>query len=183
MFERRRAHKRLEAVAPLGASTPDGALARVSGVVRMLDMKLLAPTTGRPCVAFAVRVHEPGRHEPGGFDQRKPTDYVELVPFAIPHALGDVRVDSQFAELVLPEQRTARISERHWADFCDQRALSPRSTGVERMLEAGAPVTVLGTVTWRAGRPGAETGFREAATRPCIVGDFDHPLLIFDEEI
>jgi hypothetical protein len=85
MFERRRAKKRIENEPALVADTPDGTLVHVTGVVRSLEMVLRSPTTNRAVVAFSVRVVEPSRHEPGGFDANVPFDCVELVPFA-PHA-------------------------------------------------------------------------------------------------
>ena len=184
MFERRRARKRMKEAESLSASTPDGTLVRVTGTVRKLDMHLLAPTTGRPCVAFSIRVYEPSQHEPGGMGQSAPFDYVELVPFAIENEeLGRVVIDSQFADLLVPEHRAERLSDQHWTDFCDARALSPSSTGTERPIMNGDIVTVLGTSARRATPPGKEAGFRESPTQLCLVGDFDHPLLIIDEAI
>jgi hypothetical protein len=90
MFERRRAKKRIAAAEALTAATLDGELAHVSGVVRALEMTMFAPTTGRVCVAFACRVFEPSRAEPGGFEPNKPFDCVELVPFAIECELGSL---------------------------------------------------------------------------------------------
>jgi hypothetical protein len=183
MFARRRAKKRIADEPELVAETPDGCVVHVTGVVRSLEIVLRSPTTGRAVVAYAVRVSEPSRHEPGGFDQNVPFDCVELVPFAIEHAtLGRVVIDSQFADLVLPEHRVERMHDRYWTDFCDERRLSPSSGGVERPLLAGANATVLGTLQRRSTKPGGDAGFRDAPSQLCLVGDFDHPLLILDED-
>jgi hypothetical protein len=183
MFERRRAKKRIAREAELVAETPDGCSVHVTGVVRTLEMVLRSPTTGRSVVAYSVRVSEPSRYEPGGFEQNVPFDCVELVPFVIEHAtLGRVVIDSQFADLVLPEHRIEKLHDRSWTDFCDERRLSPLSGGVERPLLAGATATILGTLQRRATRPGGDAGFRDAPAQLCLVGDFDHPLLILDED-
>lgn len=183
MFERRRAKHRIAESDALAADTPDGALAHATGVIRALDMVLRSPTTNRAVVAYSVRVTEPSRHEPGGIDRSAPFDSVELVPFVLEHAtLGRILIDSQFAELVIPEHRVEAMHDRAWTDFCDERRLSPASSGVERPLIAGAPITVLGTVARRPGKPATEAGFRDAPARLCLIGDFDHPLVIVDED-
>lgn len=181
MFERRRAKKRIAAEEVLTAATPDGELAHVNGVVRALERTMHAPTTGRVCVAFACRVYEPSRAEPGSFEPNKPFDCVELVPFAIECELGRVIVDSQFAELVVPEHRASLMHDVHWTDFCDARVLSPASVGVESPVMVGDIVTVLGTTMRRTAVPGREADFRESPTQLCLVGDFDHPLLILSD--
>lgn len=183
MFERRRARKRIVAEPALAADTADGCLVHVTGIVRHLEMVLRSPTTGRAVVAYSVRVHEPSRHEPGGFEPNAPFDCVELVPFAVENeVLGRVVIDSQFAELVLPEHRAEKLHDRYWTDFCDERRLSPSSTGIERPLLAGANATVLGTLQRRVAKPGGDAGFRDAPAQLALVGDFDHPLLILDED-
>jgi hypothetical protein len=96
--------------------------------------------------------------------------------------LGRIVIDSQFADLVLPEHRVEQLHDRAWTDFCDARQLSPASGGSERPLIAGAKATVLGTLQRRATKPGGDAGFRDLPTQLCLVGDFDHPLLILDED-
>ena len=181
-FAKRRARKRVAKLAELTAATPDGDMARVTGVVRLVERELRSPATGTPCVAFAIRVYEPKVGDPGGFEPNQPFDCVELVPFAIECALGKVLVESQFAELVIPEQPRAQgMHDEYWTDFCDARALSPVSTGVESFVKPGDTITVAGTIARRTTTPGAEAGFRESPTQLCLIGDFDHPLLVLAE--
>jgi hypothetical protein len=182
LFEARRARKRIEQLAELTAATPDGTRARASGTVRLLERELHAPASGTPCVAFVVRVIEPRGHDPGRFEPNKPFDCVELVPFAIECTVGRVIVDSAFAELVLDEQpRVKRMHDVHWTDFVDARKLSPAAIGLERFVKAGDSITVGGTLARRTALPGAEMGFRESPSQLCLIGDFDHPLLVYQQ--
>lgn len=182
MFERRRARKQLEAAAPLAEDTPDGVLARVTGVVRAVEWTLKAPLSGRTCVAFAVRVTEPNGHDGGSFSNAAEFDCVDLVPFAIEAAGHKIIIDSEFADIVMPAHQLASVDDAAWTDFCDARRLSPVSAGVETPLIVGTTVTVVGTTLRRMTAPGRDIGYRESPSQLCLVGDFDHPLLIIDDD-
>lgn len=182
----------------LTAATRDGVRARVTGIVRALERTLHAPATGRACVAFSVRVTEPSRQVPNNFFDRvlavfhprnpkiawgdDELTYVELAPFVIDDAqLGKVVIDSNFGELVGFEMvRPAKLHDRYWTDFVDDRGISPVATGIEAAVLEGATITVVGAVARRQAPPGAEAGYREAPTELCLVGDFDRPLLLAD---
>ena len=176
-----RMRRRLARAPVLSVQTVDGTLVKVTGRVRALDGKMLAaPTTGTPCVAFAIRVFEPSRGEPGGFEPNKPFECVELVPFAIEcEGLGMVVVDCPFAVLDgFHVHRGKQMHDVHWTDFVDARGLSPSSVGAESAVETGATITVVGTSLRRRTAPGREAGFRDASTELCLVGDFDHPVVL-----
>lgn len=162
----------------LTATTADGVLAQVTGIVRRADREMRAPMSARPCVAFAVRVTEPHHHEPGSWSAPEPYDCVELVPFEIECDAGRVLIVSDFAELDLPIMPTGRPDDETWTAFCDHRRLSPVSHGEERLLPIGARVTVIGTTERAIIAPGREAGFRDAETQLRLVGDFDHPIVI-----
>ncbi len=178
MFDKWRLERRIEGFAELAASTLDGARARVTGIVHRLDRDLQAPRSGRACVGYAVRVHEPGSHEPGGFDPNTPYVVVDLVPFAIECAAGKVIIESEFADVALPFGEGEPFDDDAWTAFCDRRRLSPVTRGIESVVVPGMRLTICGTTMRRPIAPGAETGFRDGATEVCLVGDFDHPLLI-----
>lgn len=149
--------------------------------MRVTDRVLHAPASGRPCVAFAVRIFEPSRHEPGGLDGTAPFDYVELCPFALECELGTIRVDSQFAELHVPHDRIGddRIDRQRWLAFCEDKHASPASHGAEALILPGERVTLAGIVQRRQDRPGpGELAYRDGAAALWLVGDFDGPLLI-----
>lgn len=178
-FRPRRLRKRISATPELTASTPDGRPARVTGVVRLLEQELRGPATGRPCVAFAVRVHEPKLREPMGFEPNTPFDCVELVPFVIESKIGRIVVDSQFAEFLdLAEVYLEKTHDVYWTEFVDRRALSPTSTGAETLVVEGETITIVGTSLRRQSVPGKESGFRESPVQLCLIGDFDHPVLL-----
>jgi hypothetical protein len=75
------------------------------------------------------------------------------------------------------------MHDEHWTEFCDVRALSPSSVGIERVVVDGMRVAVVGTTVWRQVAPGRESGFREMATEVCLVGDFDHPVVVIAVDV
>ena len=181
---------------PLTATTPDGARALVTGTVKPLERTLHAPATGRPCVAFSVLVTSPSESGvPNNLFDRvlaifaprpkmswneDPLVYVELVPFVIENAqLGSVVIDCQFADVRGFERvQPKKLHDRYWTDFVDDRQISPVATGIEQAVLAGDTISVVGTVTRRQATPGAEAHYREAPAELCLVGDFDHPLVL-----
>jgi len=152
MTERRRALERIAGSVPLTADTPDGAVVQLRGVVVQLDMYLRGPTTGRACVAYGVRVHDPAR------------DIVDFVPFAVDCAIGRIHIAGDAAELVLPDQRVEHVHAASWAAFRSERALPQTATGVERIVVAGDRVHVRGVRRGRA-----------------LVSEVGEPLLVVDD--
>ena len=50
-------------------------------------------------------------------------------------------------------------------------------------MRHGMTATVAGIAERRVATPGTEWGFRDGATAWALVGDFDRPLLIIDEDV
>ena len=179
VFGKSHLRKRFETYRELTASTADGAPARVSGIVRKAERVLAAPRSGTACVAYSVRVREPVGPESA---QNSSEPYVDLVPFVVECALGRIAIESQFGELAITGAEVANVNDDTWTAFVDARRLSPIATGTEAMVCVGDRVTVAGTTMKRPTQPGRESGFRDELTEVCLVGDFDHPLLIARDE-
>jgi hypothetical protein len=168
-------HRRVAKLAPLTPDAADGEARRITGTVRLLDDLLRAPYSGRVCVAYGIRLFgRVGTAEPGGAGGSGPFETVELRKFAI----GETRIDSQFALIDLPYERVHGAPSAAWDAFCDERHVSTTSRADEAVVQPGAEIMLAGIVERRVTTPRAESGYRDGDYELWLVGDFDRPLLI-----
>jgi hypothetical protein len=176
MFERFKQRRHLAHAPPLTADAAEGSEAKLVGIVHALPKTLVAPATGQQAVAFRLRVMDRNL-EPGAGPQGAPFDTTDACAFVVhDDRLGDVAVDSQFAELVLPV-RPVRETHAGWQQWKDDRGIAFQHVPEQAAIVPGDRVVVVGTVARRTGGPEA-AALRDAPSALCLVGDFDHPLLI-----
>jgi len=186
VLERRRARKELRSRPVLGAETDEGAVVRVTGVVRETDETLVAPISGRRCVVYRSRVMSAG-----GFVRRafRPRESFAMVPFTLERD-GDgvaVAIEGRHAlldlpNLKLPAPKTADLRGRR-ASFLALHALKASAGGTfeEVVVEAGMRVTIAGLMMkdLTEAPPEGEAGYREDAPSTLrLAGDLAHPLVI-----
>jgi hypothetical protein len=181
-LERRQARDALRAIALLTPTTAEGVIARVTGTVAVLDGRtLVAPLTGRPCVAHRSRVAPRGALPSGGVLER-----VELCPFTID---GVVAVESVNTQLDLPRSRLTPSPQQR-----DRYDAFLAVTGLQRhdpefgkygpefeevIVVPGMRITVAGLVTHEIPPIASELGFRDLPpARVRLVGDAEHPIVI-----
>jgi len=172
-------HRRVHRATALAPDAPEGELRRVTGAIHTFDGFLRAPRSGRVCVAFSIHITEPARPQGAYASGSARITSVETRKFAVEFDGGFVFVDSQFAELDLPYERfdDPSADNEAWASFCDQRRVSPISTGSEAIVRPGDVVSIAGIVERRVAAPDL-TGYRDGDSQLWLVGDFDRPLLV-----
>jgi hypothetical protein len=181
-LERYRARRQLNETPPLEATTPEGTSARVTGTVRALDEKLVAPLCGRECVVFRARVQTHG----SGPTTREET--FAIVTFAVDRDDGErVVIDADAAVLAIKPatepRRTLAIHmrRRHFA-LMHGIALDESTRFSEVLVEPGSRVSITGLVMKEpatAPEIGGERGFRDApAPMLRLAGNTAHPLVI-----
>jgi len=143
-------------VTPIAELTGD-VLACVVGRVELDGDPILAPISGRVCVAYDNTVTT--QDGPGLFT----TTRVErrMVPFYVVDRTGRVRVLAPSAALCNPP--ASRSLNRH----------------VERVIEPGMQIRIVGSVILDpAYALAAERGYRDGAVRATLTGSSKYPLLI-----
>jgi hypothetical protein len=187
ILERRRARKELRSRPVLGAETDEGAVVRVTGVVRVAEETLVAPISARACVVYRSRVLSIG----GFWVHRafKPRESLLMVPFVLERD-GDnaaIAIEGRTALLDLPNTklpppRTSDERERRGA-FLTLHGLKASEGGTfeEVVVEPGMRVTIAGLMMKDivATPPEGEAGYREDAPASLrLAGDIAHPLVI-----
>ena len=160
-----------------------------AGIVRLLDEALVAPLSGRTCVAYRSRVW-PGWHTGAPFS----AETMQLRPFALDLGDEEIIVAGDHAIFgLLPLELAPRNPERE-ASFVARHALAvqhglfgrsaSRARFAEVALEPGAQVAVGGTlVLVPRDEPPTDTerGFREPPPpSQRIVGSRARPLVFVD---
>ncbi len=181
LHERWSARWRLRHHGVLDGDAREGDLVYVAGVVRPLDETLIAPLSGRPCVAYRSRVTASARSHVG-----KTGETMQLRPFAVEDADGErIVVDGDRAIFGLPAQKLVPSYERQ-ASFLARHALAKgRARFSEVLIELGANVLVGGTLVFvpREEPPTGELGFRDPPPPdPQLVGNRESPLVIVSQE-
>lgn len=147
------------------------------GVVAALDETLVAPLSGRPCVAYRARVW--ARSLGGG--ARGFGETVQVRPFLLD--LGDEEIVIAGDDAVYGLPRTPLPPgdvERRWS-FAARHALGhERARFTEIAIEVGARIQVAGTLVLvpRDEPPHDERGFRDPPSMSQqIHGSGEHPLV------
>jgi len=156
----------------------EGALVKVSGIVQPLDDILVAPLSGRPCVAYRSRVWGATRILP-----EAAAETMQLRPFAIDRGPAEpVIVDGDRAVFSLPYVAlTADDRERELSFLARHGMQRQRARFSEVALEVGARITIAGTLVLSPvdEPPVDELGFRDLP--PPVLqlgGSRDRPLVI-----
>ena len=192
---RKRAAKRAKmAAAP--TEFEDNAIVTFTGTVKQLAEPLVAPLSGRACVAYraAARSYTArrgegailrgmvlGRAARGGMVIDRELELTEMVPFVLVTKTGDVIVDGTTCELLLPAEPVIPRKLEREQQFLEDIGLdtSIQNAGFdESRVEVGAKIKVHGVSRSELVVHGGETGFREAPTQIRLTGDDAHPLTI-----
>ena len=171
--DRRAARKRLAAAPDLDEASADGALVKVTGIVRMREHgeRFISPLSESRCVILRTRVLV--RH---GRDPRaKLVEDFKIMPFMIEDSEGKLLVDAEHALLDLaPVKEPRNVGPRKsqlLVELGHDSANSEASAFEETLVEVGTTVTIAGTLAKQAG-----TDLR-------IVGTKDQPLAVRLERV
>jgi len=187
LHERWQSRWRLRGHAELDDRARDGDLVHVTGVVRLLEETLVAPLSGRACVAYRSRVssstpaHATTATNVSATAGRGET--TQLRPFVLDlGSAGTVVVDGEHALFGLPPQKLVPRQPEREASFLARHALGQgRANFSEVALQIGARVTVGGTLMLvpREVPPTIELGFRDPIPPAReIIGSRERPLVI-----
>ncbi len=168
----------------------DNALVTFVGTVKAIGEPLIAPLSGKPCVAYrAVARTYALRSGPsmlsravGGSSRKLDQEVidVEMTPFVLATKSGDVLVEGTTCELLLPMLPLIPRKLELEQSFLDRAGLDThaRNAGFnECRVEMAAKIKVHGVSRSELATAG-ETGFREAPTQIRISGDDAHSLTI-----
>jgi hypothetical protein len=187
----RRSHGRAAKRAMIAAAPTefeDNALVTFTGTVKLVvGEQLVAPLSGKRCVAYraeastsrSLRVRQmSGRGDHVGGQH---VVEIRLVPFVLATESGDVIVDAETCELLVPVLPLIPRKLAREQRFIDRSGLATplRMAFFEELrIELGAKIKVHGVSRSEGVATGGETGFREAPTRILLTGDDAHPLTI-----
>lgn len=177
MTDRLRTRWHLRYHAPLDEDACEGDLVYVSGTVGALDETLVAPLTGRSCVAYRSRA----RGLAGVWQET-----TQLRAFTIERDDGEgtIVAFSEVADLRVPAQRLVPRDPVRIRSFLARHALANASVS-EVLVELGARVYVGGTLVLvpHDAPPTGELGFRDPSPPdPHLAGNRDAPLVIMMRE-
>jgi hypothetical protein len=169
----------------LAATSPEGGVVRVTGIVQVLDETLEAPLSGRTCVVVRSRV----RANRNMTDQARPAkETIAMVTFVIDRgAEGRLVIEGKHVLLDLPPLKLRRtdIEKARRERILLQHGFTLRDLGrahfEETVVEPGARVSVAGLMM--KDLPTApvadERGFRdEMPPNLRLAGNVEHPLVI-----
>jgi hypothetical protein len=175
MTDRLRTRWHLRYHDPLDDDAAEGDLVYVSGTVCALDETLVAPLTGRTCVAYRSRAR-------ANITMGVSHETMQVRPFAIERDDGEgtIVAFSEVADLRVPSQRLVPRNPSRVASFLARHALS-NAVVSELLVELGARVYVGGTLVLVPPDepPTGERGFRDPPPPdPYLAGNRDVPLVI-----
>jgi hypothetical protein len=170
------------------ATFEDNSAVTFIGTVKVVGEPLIAPLSGKPCVAFRVRArsYRPAAISVGvasssfrEIDQQQ--FVVEMMPFTLVTQHGEIAVDGEICELLIRGGAVIPRSVEREQDLLDQLQILARAADAgfdEACVEPGAQIKVHGLACRELSDRGGETGFREAPTQIRITGDDAHPIRI-----
>jgi hypothetical protein len=161
----------------------DNALVTLSGTAKLIGEPLIAPLSGRPCVAFraTARTYKTSSRPTKMAAPDQEVSEIVMTPFVLVTPQGDVLVDGDHCEMPI---RGAPVIPRRLdreRAFMIRMALTglPQTSGFDEVvIEPGAHILVHGIARTELATSGGETGFRDAPTRIRLSGDAAHPLTI-----
>ncbi len=158
----------------------EGAAYAVTGTIRPLASAVVAPLTGRACVAFVAHARVWSRLDLAGV--LVDDAYAHgLAPFVLESAEGDLVIDSASFAIDLPARgvygyppvrqhaflRARRLERYLRSTFCD-----------EVIVNAGDRVSVRGVIARERDPDASEHGYRDTPVRLHLAGYPDRPLRI-----
>ncbi|MEJ7603242.1 MAG: hypothetical protein WKG01_35470 [Kofleriaceae bacterium] len=154
----------------------EGSPVRVTGVVQSLDDLLIAPLSGKPCVAYRSRVWAALRHAASA-------ETMQLRPFVLDCGNADsVIVDGDHAVFSLPYVALVDADRDREHSFLARHGLQrQRARFSEVALEIGMTVTIAGTLVLSPvdEPPVDELGFRDLPPPMLqLGGSRERPLVI-----
>ena len=167
----------------LDAGAHEGDLVRVTGIVRPLDEMLVAPLSGRQCIAYRARASGATRIRGKQYSSGWQTT-MQVRPFVVERdgGAGDIIVVGDHVMFgVHPESLRPRNPDREAAFMVRHAIQAGRVRLVEVVVEVGAHVSVGGTLVLvpRDEPPTGERGFRDLpATDQQLAGNRETPLVI-----
>jgi hypothetical protein len=184
---RRRAALRAK-IAAAPSEFEDNAIVTFAGIVKAVGEPLIAPLSGKPCVAYRAAARTYALRSSGAvmlarsFGRKLEQEVidVEMTPFVLETKSGDVLVEGTTCELLLPMLPLIPRKLELEQSFLDRAGLDvhARNAGFDECrVEVGAKIKVHGVSRSELATTG-ETGFREAPTQIQISGDAAHPLTI-----
>lgn len=184
---RRRAVLRAK-IAAAPSEFEDNAIVTFAGIVKAVGDPLIAPLSGKPCVAYRAVARAYSLRSSGAVMvarsfgrqlEQKVVD-VEMILFVLATESGDVIVEGETCELLLPMLPLIPRKLELEQSFLDRAGIDvhARYAGFDECrVEVGAKIKVHGVSRSELAAAG-ETGFREAPTQIRISGDAAHPLTI-----
>lgn len=174
---RRSARKLLSDASWLDDDSADGAIVKVTGVVKMREHgeRFVSPLSETRCVILRLRVLV--RH--GVNPRAKLVEDVKIMPFVVEDQDGKVLVDAEHAVLDIPPVKVSQATAgprkgQVLADLGHESANSKASEVEETVVEVGATITVAGTLAKTAG---------EGEASPRIVGTKERPIAVRVERV
>ena len=177
------------------ANIPEGALARVTGRVRIFGQPRVAPLSGRPCAFYRVRVLEKRTSEKGTH-WRTIVDETAGSDFLVVDDSGKALIRyERSARFVVVKDVNLRSGTFHdptptMNRFLEQRGHSGKGWILnkeiryhEGVLEPGETVTIAGRATWEPDpepEPGADSGYRTAPQRLVVKADQEFGMIVTD---
>jgi hypothetical protein len=158
----------------------DNALVTFTGIVKLVGEPLIAPLSGKPCVAYRSTARTYRRAGRRRLADRELVD-VKMVEFVLVTKSGEVLVDGvELHVLAAPEPLIPRKLELEQR-FLDRAQVDARAGDAgfdEIRIEPGAKISVHGVARKELVDGGVETDYREVPMRVRITGEADHPLTI-----
>ncbi|MBA3818800.1 MAG: hypothetical protein H0X17_07905 [Deltaproteobacteria bacterium] len=180
LHDRWRARWQLRHHRELDASAREGDLVQVTGYVRGLDETLVAPLSGRACVAYRSRVRITLRQHKD--DRGGSGETMQIRPFVIDRAGADpVVVDSEHVMFGLPPVRLVPRNPEREDSFLARHAIDGTARFSEVALLVGMQVRIGGTLMFvpRERPAPGELGFRDPPPPvPQLTASRHAPLLI-----
>jgi hypothetical protein len=185
----RRHAARRAAIAAAPSEFEDNAIVTFVGTVKLAGEPLIAPLSGKPCVAYravarAYSLRSAGAVMMLGRSLGRQLEHevvdVEMISFVLATESGDVIVEGETCELLLPMLPLIPRKLELEQSFLDRAGLDvhARYAGFDECrVEVGTKIKVHGVSRSELATAG-ETGFREAPTQIRISGDDAHPLTI-----
>ena len=159
----------------------DATLVSLTGTVSPIGAPLVAPVSGKPCVAFVARARVFAGHRRTG--TRFIGEHVDrnAIPFELVTDTTRVVVDPTVCRLLAPMSPSIPRSlerEQAWLAGVEIARLGERSCE-EACIEPHSRVVVRGVAMRELDdAASSETGFREPPTRFRIIGDHRSPVLL-----
>jgi hypothetical protein len=161
----------------------DNALITLTGTAKLIGEPLIAPLSGKPCIAFRTN----GRTFKSSHSSRKMREIdqevseIRMTPFVLVTADDEILVDGDVCELPI---RSAPVIPRKLdreRDFMVRAALlgAPQDAGFDEVvIPDGAKIMVHGVARKVLATTGGETHFREAPTQIRMTSDGAHLITI-----